>query len=349
MKMTLKEIAEVIGGRIEGNPDTIITGIAGIDKAKEGDITFVANPKYIKQIESTKASAVVCSPDVAVKSKTLLKVENPYLVYAKVMRFLTPPMPESGRKDERAFIGKNVRLGCKVTIYPFVFVEEGAVIDDGVTIYPFCFVGRDVSIGASTFIHPNVTVREGCVIGKRVIVHSGTVIGSDGYGFAKDGPKYYKIPQTGIVQVDDDVEIGAGNTIDRATMGRTWIKRGVKTDNLVHIAHNVTVGEDTVLVAQTAISGSTEIGNRVIMAGQSATVGHIKVGDDVIVGARGALSSDVAPGQVVSGAPHMPHKDWLKATRCFQKLPEMRRAINDLQKKLGSLETEIEKLQGGNQ
>ncbi len=349
MEKTLREIAEIVGGMIEGDADTIIKGTAGIEEAKQGDITFIANPKYIKHIESTQASAVVCSPEVSADSKVLLKVENPYLAYAKIIHLLHPPMKESGKIDERAAIGENVRLGKNVTIYPFVFMGDGCVVEDGVTVYPHCFIGKNVTIRKNTLIHPNVTVSEGSVIGKRVIIHSGTVIGSDGFGFAKDGPQYYKIPQLGIVQIDDDVEIGAGNTIDRAVMGRTWIKRGVKTDNLVHVAHNVTVGEDTVLVAQVGISGSTKIGNRVILAGQSSTVGHITIGDDVIVGARGGISKDVSSGQVVSGAPHMPHRIWLKATRTFEKLPEMRRAIRVLEKKIKDLECIMKSLEGGNE
>jgi len=348
MKKTVKEISQIVGGRVEGDGDTVIQGVAGIEQAGEGDITFVSNPKYVKYIESTKASAIVCSPDVSAASKTLLKVDNPYLAYAKILRHLYPPLKESGQMDERARVGENVQLGNNVTLYPFVFIGDGCVIEDGVTVYPHCFIGNNARVGEDTFIHPNVTVREGCVIGRRVIIHSGSVIGSDGFGFAKDGAQYYKIPQVGIVQIDDDVEIGAGNTIDRATTGRTWIKRGVKTDNLVHIAHNVTIGEDSVTVAQVGISGSTEIGNRVTMAGQAATIGHVKVGDDVIVGARGGVSSDVPSGQVVSGAPHMPHKVWLRASRCFPKLPEMRKTISALEKKISDLETEIKRLQGGN-
>lgn len=348
MEITLKEIAQILGGRIEGDVDAVIRGGAGIEQAQKGDITFIANPKYIRHLETTEASAVICTPDVVAPSKTLLKVDNPYLAYAKILRFLYPSLKESGEVDKKAVVGKNTHIGKIVTIYAFVFIGEGCIIEDGVTIYPNCFIGNNVRIGGNTFIHPNVTIRDGCIIGKRVIIHSGSVIGSDGFGFAKDGPQHYKIPQIGIVQIDDDVEIGAGNTIDRATMGKTWIKRGVKTDNLVHVAHNVTVGEDTVLVAQVGISGSTELGNRVIMAGQSSAIGHIKIDDDVIVGARGGVSSNVTAGQVVSGAPHMPHRDWLKASRCFPKLPEMRKTISSLEKRVQEIKYEIERLKGSN-
>jgi UDP-3-O-[3-hydroxymyristoyl] glucosamine N-acyltransferase len=192
-----------------------------------------------------------------------------------------------------------------------------------------------------------VTVRERCIIGKRVIIHPGTVIGSDGFGFAKDGAEYYKIPQVGIVQIDDDVEIGAGNTIDRAALGRTWLQRGVKTDNLVHIAHNVTVGEDSILVAQVGVSGSTSIGKRVTLAGQVGVVGHITIGDDAIAGAKTGISGNVPARQVVSGYPHMPHRDWLKSSRTITKLPEMRMTLKKLEDKVERLESMLQELKGG--
>lgn len=347
MKKALKEIARFVGGRVEGDGDAVISGVAGIEDAREGDITFIANPKYLKYIETTKASAVVCASEVSSESKTLLKVADPYLTYAKIVGFLYPPRQESGEIDSGAVIGKNIRFGKGVTVYPFVFIGDGCSIADGVTIYPHCFIGSNVEIGEKTFIHPNVTVREDCIIGQRVILHSSTVIGSDGFGFAKDGSRYYKIPQTGIVRIDDDVEIGAGNTIDRAVMDRTWIKRGVKTDNLVHIAHNVSVGEDTVLVAQVGISGSTKIGDRATLAGQVGVAGHITIGDDVIVGAKAGVSRDIQPGRIVSGAPHMPHRTWLKASRSFEKLPEMRKKIKILENKINFLESQMEILKGG--
>lgn len=344
MEATLREIARLIGATVEGNADTVVHNIAGIDKAQEGDLTFVANPKYSKYIETTHASAIICSPEFSAPSKNLLKVANPYLAYAAIMRFIHPPEEQSGQIDERACIGKDVRFGKQVTIYPYAFIGDGCIIEDNVTVYPHCCIGHHVTIGEQTLIYANVTIRERCSIGKRVIIHAGTVIGSDGFGFAKDGPKYYKIPQVGIVQIDDDVEIGANVTIDRAAMGRTWIQRGTKIDNLVQIAHNVVIGEDSAIVAQVGISGSTKVGNRVVMGGQVGTVGHITIGDDVMIGAKGGVSSDIPPGQIVSGSPHMPHRTWLKASRSFEKLPEMRRTVQALEKKVSGLEHAIETL-----
>jgi len=348
METTLREIARIVGGTIDGNPDTVISGLAGIQDAGSGDITFVANPKYEKFIEGTGAAAIVCAPDIAAPGKNLLKLENPYLAYAKLLRFFNPPPRQPGTIDERAAVGKNVHIGKHVTIYPFVTVGDDCVIEDGTTLFPHCFIGDGVTIGQDTLIHPNVTIREGCVIGKRVIIHPGTVIGSDGFGFAKDGPQYCKIPQIGNVRIDDDVEIGAGNTIDRAAIGTTWIQRGTKTDNLVHIAHNVVVGEDTVLVAQVGISGSTKVGSRVTLAGQVGVVGHITIGDDVMVGAQAGISGSVPPGQIVSGSPHMSHRTWLKASRSYEKLPEMRKTVHALKQKVQELESAIKHIQEDN-
>ena len=345
MEITLKEIARILDGDIDGDADCLISGMAGIDRAGPGEITFVANPKYAKYIATTQASAIVCVPETIAPGKNLLKVANPYLAYAKALRFLNPAPKECGTIDPGAIIANNVTMGNNVTVYPFVYIGEGCCLGDNVTIYPPCFIGKNASIGDDTILHPNVTIEERCTVGRRVIIHTGTVIGSDGFGFARDGAAYYKIPQLGIVQIDDDVEIGANNTIDRAALERTWIKRGTKTDNLVHIAHNVIIGEDCCVVALTGISGSTKIGDRVIMAGQSATVGHITIGNDVIVGARSGVSADVPDGQVVSGAPHMPHMQWLRVTGTLQKLPDMRRTLTQLTQKVEALEAELHKHQ----
>jgi len=347
MEKSLKELAALIGAEVAGDGSIRISGVAGIETAREGQITFIANPKYLSKGETTGAAAIICSPDVAIADKPLLKVKNPYLAYAKIVTLFHPRPPEAGTIDARAIVGRDVRLGRNVTLYPFVVIGDGCALEDGVTIYPHCFLGNNVTVGEHTLIYPNVTIRERCSIGKRVIIHPGTVIGSDGFGFAKDGATYYKIPQAGIVQIDDDVEIGAGNTIDRAAMGRTWIQRGVKTDNMVHIAHNVTVGEDTILVAQVGISGSTSIGKRVILAGQVGVVGHITIGDDAIAGAKTGISGNVEARQVVSGYPHMPHRDWLKSSRTINKLPEMRLTIKRLEEKVTQLEALLQGLKQG--
>lgn len=343
MEARLEDIARLIGAQLDGDPDALVSNLAGIDKAAPGDLAFVANPKYVQFIPTTGATAIICSPDVIAPGKNLLKVDNPYLAYAKVMQFVFPPKKQAGAVDSRAFVGRNVRLGANVTIYPFAYISDGCEIGDNTTIYSGCSIGEKVMIGSDTLIYPNVTIREQCRIGSRVIIHAGAVIGSDGFGFAKDGAKYFKIPQIGNVQIDDDVEIGANVTIDRAAMGTTRIQRGTKIDNLVQVAHNVAIGQDCAIVSQVGISGSTKIGDRVVLAGQAATVGHITIGDDVIVGARGAASSDIPAGQIVSGAPHMPHRLWLKATNCIPKLPEMRKTLAALERKIAELEKDLYK------
>jgi UDP-3-O-[3-hydroxymyristoyl] glucosamine N-acyltransferase len=346
MRASLSDIADLIGGTVRGDAGRIVTGLAPIESAGPDDIAFVANPRYVRHIPASRAGAIICAAGTEAPGKTLVWVANPYLAYARLLRHFNPPEPEPGTVDARAHLGDNVRLGRNVTIYPFVYVGNDCAIGDNVVIYPFCFLGRGASVGDDSLLHPHVTVRENCRIGRRVILHPGAVIGSDGFGFAKDGPRYYKIPQLGCVQIDDDVEIGAGTTVDRAALDRTWIKRGTKIDNLVQIAHNVVVGEDSAIVAQAGIAGSTRLGDRVTMAGQSATVGHITIGDDAIIGARGAASSDIAPGQVVSGTPHMPHRTWLQASRIFPKLPDMRKTLRALEHKVEQLQQQLEALKG---
>lgn len=344
MKKTLQEIASVTGGVVQGDPSVLIERVSGIVEAGAGDITFISNPKYVRHLDTTNASAVICSPDITHDTKTLLKVEDPYLAFAKTVALFHPAAAEPGRVDERAVIGEQVSLGRDVTVYPFVYISDGAVIGDRVTIYPHCFIGKNTVIGEGCFIYPNVTIRQGCVLGRRVIVHPGTVIGSDGFGYAKQGAAYYKIPQVGGVRIDDDVEIGACNTIDRAALGTTWIKRGTKIDNLVHIAHNVVVGEDCALVAQVGISGSTTLGNRVTLAGQVGTIGHISIGDDVVAGPKTGISRSIASGEVVFGYPHIPYKEWLKSSRVVPRLPEMRNRIREMENRISELENCIDQL-----
>jgi UDP-3-O-[3-hydroxymyristoyl] glucosamine N-acyltransferase len=217
-------------------------------------------------------------------------------------------------------------------------VGEGSEIGDRAVLYPGVYVGESVRVGEETVLYPNVVIMDRCAVGSRVIIHGGTVIGSDGFGFARDGVRYVKIPQVGVVVIEDDVEIGANCCVDRAAMGKTWVKRGVKTDNLVQIGHNVTIGEDTILVAQVGIAGSTEVGNRVALGGQVGVVGHIKIGDGAMIGAQSGVGQEVAPGQVLSGSPAFPHREWLRAQAVFAKLPELKRTVSDLERRVKELE-----------
>lgn len=340
MEYSLRVIAEHIEGELIGNPDIIIKGILGFDDAGPDEITFIASPKYIKRIDETKAAAIIVPPQVRDAERALIRVSNPYLAFAKVSTlFHTIPRPAIGI-SEGAFVGDDFKHGEEISISPGVVIGNGVAVGDRVTLMAGVILGDNVVIGDDALIYPNVTILERCRIGNRVIIHAGSVIGSDGFGFASDGKRYFKIPQVGIVRIDDDVEIGAGNTIDRATFGTTWIKQGVKTDNLVHIAHNVVVGEDTIIVAQAGIAGSVTIGSHVIIAGQTAVTDHITIGDNVTVGPRSGVTKSIPAGETVSGMPIMPHKAWLKSSIMISKLPEMEKTIRELKKRIVSLEKE---------
>jgi UDP-3-O-[3-hydroxymyristoyl] glucosamine N-acyltransferase len=343
-KATLEELAALVGGKVEGNGTLEITGMASLDEAKEGEITFLAEMKSVARLEKTRAAAVIVPSSLPSFSKPVIITSNPYLAYAKIQAFFSHrPFSPKGT-DPRSHIGEGVKMGRDVSVYPFVYIGDRTQVGDRVVLYPGVYLGESVQVGENTILYPNVVVMDGCRVGKRVIVHPGTIIGSDGFGFAKEGARYIKIPQVGIVQVDDDVEIGASCTVDRAAMGKTWIKRGVKTDNLVQIGHNVIIGEDTILVAQVGIAGSTTVGDRVALGGQVGVVGHITIGDGVRVGAQSGVAHDVTPGQVISGSPAFSHREWLKTQAVLQKLPEMKRTIAALEKKVKLLEETLSNL-----
>ncbi len=344
MTISLSQLAEIAGGEAHGDVNKIITGAAPFEDAGENDITYAGSAKYLKKINETGAGAVivplsfsVSDPETQGISKSLVRAEKPYVSFARALQFFYPSArPETGISD-KADIGKNFKSGKDIYIGPFVVIGKNVTLGDRIIIYPNSFIGDNVVIGDDTRICPNVTILEGCRIGNRVIINPGSVIGSDGFGFAPDGNMYHKIPHTGIVQIDDDVEIGAVNTIDRATFGRTWIGRGVKTDNHVHIGHNVTVGENTVFVAQVGISGSTKIGRNVTFAGQAGVAGHIEIGDCAIIGPQAGIVKSVPEGKIVSGTPEMPHKLWLRVHRVLPKLPDIKKKLAELEKKVNSL------------
>ena len=338
MKKRLKELAEWVGGTVIGDGEIEITGVSSIEEARAGEITFVASPKYLPKLGETKASAVIVSPEITLAKKPLLCVTNPYLAFAKIVGlfFYKPYQPKG--IDAKAWVSPIAQLGKDVTVYPFVYLGDRCRIGDRVILYPGVSIGEDSSIGEESVIYPNVSIYSGTVIGKRVILHSGVVVGSDGFGYVKDGRKNVKIPQVGSVEIEDDVEIGANTTIDRAALGKTIIRRGVKIDNLVQVAHNVVIGEDSIIVAQVGISGSTKIGSNVILAGQVGIVDHVEIGDNVMVGAQSGVPYDLAPNQAFSGSPAVPHREWLRAITVFPKLPEMRKTLFDIEKRLKELE-----------
>jgi len=338
MELSLAKIAEVVKGEIKGDKNKNICGVAPFDDAKGDEITFAGDAKFLKKINKTDAGAIIVPRDFQASTKNILQVDNPQLAFAMVLNlFYSSLKPEPGISSY-SYIGKNFLCGREVSIAPFAVIGNNVTVGHCVVLHPNVVIGDNVVIGNDVQIHPNVTILERCTIGNRVIIHAGTVIGSDGFGFAPDGKKYYKIPHTGIVQIDDDVEIGAGNTIDRATFGKTWIKSGVKTDNLVHIAHNVTVGENSVLVAQVGISGSVTIGKNAILAGQAGVVGHLTIGDNVTIGAQAGVAKSVSGDEIVSGSPAITHRLWLRVQRILPRLPELKRKLEDIEKRLKKIE-----------
>jgi len=338
MEKTLKDLAELAGGTLDGDGSIVITGVAGIKDAVPGRITFLANPKYLKELKATTASAVIVSPDTPVEGKPAIRAKNPYLAFSKIVSVFAPIINRPTGIMKGANISPDAKAGPDVTIYPGVYVADGAEISDGATLFPGVYVGEGSFIGKGSILYPNVTVREGVKIGERVIIHSGAVIGADGFGYATDGGKHHKIPQIGGVIIEDDVEVGANTTIDRGALGNTVIKRGAKIDNLVMIAHNVVVGEDSILCGQVGISGSTELGHHVVLAGQVGTVGHIKIGDGVMVGAKSGVSNDLDSGKPYSGIPAMPHKEWLKLQATLHRLPVIKKQVGELARLLEELE-----------
>lgn len=340
-KATLKELADLIGGELDGDPAVEITGLSNPEEASAEEITFLVNPKDRLRLEKSKAAAAVVPPSFPSFSRPVIRTPNPYLAYAKIQTFLTQTPYAPTGVDARAFIGKEVRIGRDVSIHPMVYIGDRSQIGDRVIIHPGVVVGRSVQIGEEAILYPNVVVMDRCIIGKRVILHPGAVIGSDGFGYARDGAQSVKIPQVGIVQIDDDVEIGANCAVDRAAMGKTWIQRGVKIDNLVQIAHNVIIGEDTVIVAQVGIAGSTQIGNRVALGGQVGIAGHLKVGDGAMIAAQAGVAQDVPAGAVISGSPAIPHREMLRVAAVIPKLPEMKRILSELEKKIQMIEKKV--------
>jgi len=336
--ITLAELAELIAGDFKGDGRKIIRGAAPFDAASGDDVTLAGDARFLKRLADCRAGAVIVPQGTEGDRAGLIRAANPQAAFTKVLSFFYPLRRSAAGISPQARIGRNLVCGLDAAIAPFAVVGEDVVMGDRADIRSHVVLGDGVVIGDDVTVFPNVTVLERCRIGSRVIIQSGTVIGSDGFGYAPEGKAYRKIPHTGIVQIDDDVEIGAGNTIDRATFGRTWIQRGVKTDNLVHIAHNVTVGEDTVLVAQVGISGSVTVGRHVIMAGQAGIAGHIEIGDDAIVGPRCGVAKSVPSGAVMSGAPEMPHKTWLRVQRVMPQLPDIKKKIDALEKRVQALE-----------
>lgn len=341
--ITLGDLAIHVGGKVIGDPAILITKVASIDEAGAGEITFLSNPRYQRFLAQCRASAVIVAPGVAsdagaAANLNYLESANPYLAFAKILQLFFPAAKFEGAISSRAYVESSAVLAEAVSVLPNTFIGARARIGKGSVLFPGVFVGDDVQIGEDCVLHPNVVVRERCRIGDRVILHAGVVIGSDGFGYAGEGSQRIKIPQIGIVEVEDDVEIGANTTVDRATLGRTLIGRGVKIDNLVQVAHNVIVGENSVFAAQVGVAGSARVGKNVTLAGQVGVGHHLQIGDGATIGPKSGVARSVEPRAVLSGfIEAVPHKQWMRAMLLLPELPALWRAVRSIEKKLAQL------------
>jgi UDP-3-O-[3-hydroxymyristoyl] glucosamine N-acyltransferase len=336
MSLTLKELANLSGGKLVGDPTLKITGAASLGEATPGEISFFTNRKYIGLLRKTRASAIFVPPDFAEPiNAAQIRVSNPTKTFEQVVvKFAPKPITLVPGIHPSAVVDASAQLGQRVSIQPLAIIEPGAKIGNDTIIGAGSYVGHETVIGSACHIYPHVTIRERSRIGSRVIIHSGAVIGADGFGFEMVDGRHQKIQQLGIVQIDDDVEIGANTTVDRARFGRTWIQQGVKIDNLVQIAHNVVIGKNSVIVAQTGISGSTRVGERVTIAGQVGIVGHVEIADGTIIAAQSGVSKSL-PGGVWFGYPAVPFSQAKQQFAWIHRLGKLFARVKEIEKKLG--------------
>jgi UDP-3-O-[3-hydroxymyristoyl] glucosamine N-acyltransferase len=340
--MKLKEIAARVGCEVEGGAEVEITGVAGIEDAQPGQLTFLSNRRYRAEVEKTRASAIIVGRKEEGISLPKLRADDPYLSFAHAIElFYNAPSYEPGI-HATAVVSKSAKVAADAHVGPFCFVDDDVVIGRKAVLHSFVSIYRGARIGDDFFAHSHTVVRENCRIGNRVILQNGAVVGTDGFGFAreKDG-RWHKMQQMGPAIIEDDVEIQANSAIDRATVGETRIARGAKIDNLVQVGHACKVGEDTLLCGQVGLAGSSVIGNRCIMAGQSAAAGHLHIGDGAVLTAQSAVSHDVPAGAIYSGSPGFENKEWLRATGVFHRLPELQREVRALQKEVESLRAKL--------
>lgn len=345
----LTELAAAIGGEVLGDAGLRIRGVNGLSEAAPGELSFYGNTKYRKQLETTRASAVLISGDPPRRAGiTWVRVANPHLAFARASALFHPRPTFTPGVRPGAHVHPGATIHAAATVMAGATVERGAQIASGAVLFPGVYVGEDARVGEGTLLYPNVVVRERCVVGARCILHAGAVIGADGFGFALDleVPEHFKIPQAGIVRVEDDVEIGACTCVDRATLGETVIGRGTKIDNLVQVAHNVRIGPLSIVCAQAGISGSAEIGSGVVLAGQVGVVGHIRVGDMAKVGAQSGVAHDVPDGAIVSGSPAFEHREWLKASAVLPQMATLLREVRHLRRRVEELESDTQDKEG---
>ena len=342
---TVKELADYLGGVVEGDGGVVISGLGTLESAGPEAITFLANPKYAAKVAETSAGAVLMVPGGERFGRTAILVANPYLGFAKLLTlFYTAPHNAVGVLPG-ANVSATATIGEDTSIYPGVCVGRNVVVGSRTVLYPGVVLYDDVIVGDDCTLHANAIVRERCRIGSRCILQPGAVIGSDGFGYAPDGNSYYRIPQIGIVVLEDDVEIGANSCIDRAAIEVTRVGRGTKLDNLVQVAHNCQIGEECMIVSQVGISGSARIGNHVTLAGQVGVAGHLTIGDNVIVGGQSGVASSLPANAAYSGSPTIPHREWLKSSMVFPRLPEIRKTVSSLEKRIAELEEKMTKIQ----
>ena len=336
---TLRDIARAVEGQLVGSPDLVVTGVSSLAEAREGDLSYIEHDRHLRAARQSRAAAFVVSREVTGLTRPQIVASDAKYAFARIVQqFFTDPYTARGVAADVAR-GQDVQIGADVSIWPFVTLGDRVRIGARVTLYPGVFIGHDAVIGDDSVLYPNVTVREQCSIGRRVTIHSGTVIGSDGFGYVQYGGRQHKIPQIGSVVIEDDVELGSNVSVDRATFGETLIKRGTKVDNLVQIAHNVTIGENSILVAQVGIAGSTTVGSDVIIGGQAGLADHLEIGDRVIIAARTGVNRSLTGGQIVSGAPAIPHEISIKAHAVIPRLPELRQHVRALERRVTALET----------
>lgn len=340
MEFTAKQIAQFVQGTVVGDENATVSTFAKIEEGTPGSISFLASPKYIHYLYETQSTIVLVDESINVEkpiTATIIRVKNARDCVARLLQLYQSCMPTKKGISEMAFISAEATIGKDVYIGPFAYIGDGSVINDGCMVYPNAYIGDGVTLGKNCKIYPNVTIYHGCKLGNNVIIHAGSVIGGDGFGFAPTVNGYDKIPQIGIVTIEDDVEIGANTCVDRSTMGSTYIRRGVKLDNLVQIAHNVDVGENTVMSAQVGIAGSTKVGQWCMFGGQVGVSGHITIGNKVFLGAQSGVPSSLKDNQMLIGTPPMEKLPYFKSQALFQKLPELYKQINDLQRQLDEL------------